>query len=136
MDLPKLGYFSWNELVTPDEDASFDFYQQLFGWQSVPFCNPNNPNLPGGKPYKLLKADDDPMRMAGGMIQCPMPKGCSQWVPYVVVADTDAAVAAAKKLGAELILEPTDIPNVGRIAVFKDPQGATIGVHQLAQQGC
>ena len=136
MNLPKPGYFSWNELVTPDEDASMDFYAAVFGWTVVPFENPNKPDYPGGKPYKLLKADDDPMRMAGGMIQCPMPKGCSQWVPYVVVENTDATVEQAKSLGAELLLEPTDIPNVGRIAVLKDPHGATIGVHQLAQAGC
>jgi predicted enzyme related to lactoylglutathione lyase len=50
------------------------------------------------------------------------------WTPYVGVDDTDATCAKAKKLGAEVIVEPMDVPNVGRFAILKDPQGAVLGV--------
>jgi hypothetical protein len=45
-------------------------------------------------------------------------------VPYVAVADCDATAAQARPLGAQLIVEPTDIPNVGHFATLLDPQGA------------
>ena len=44
------------------------------------------------------------------------------------VADCDATAAKAKSLGAQVIVEPQDIPNVGRFATFIDPQGAMLAV--------
>ena len=52
----------------------------------------------------------------------------SHWLPYVIVKDVDASLKKAKKMGAEICMEPFDIPTVGRIAVFTDPQGAAIGI--------
>ena len=39
--------------------------------------------------------------------------------------DVDAGVEKARALGAEVLGGPFDIPEVGRMAVLKDPQGAT-----------
>ena len=44
------------------------------------------------------------------------------------VADTDATVAVANALGANIVVPPTDIAHVGRLAIFIDPQGATLAV--------
>jgi predicted enzyme related to lactoylglutathione lyase len=52
----------------------------------------------------------------------------SLWVPYVAVEDADATVAKAKELGGSTILEPMDVPDVGRLAVLRDAQGATFGI--------
>jgi predicted enzyme related to lactoylglutathione lyase len=46
----------------------------------------------------------------------------------VGVNDPDATVAKAKELGASVLVEPMDIPGVGRFAVLQDPQGAAFGV--------
>src|SRR6185503_14115152 len=40
----------------------------------------------------------------------------------------DAAVTRAKALGGRALVEPMDIPNVGRFAVLADPQGAAFAV--------
>ena len=120
--------FSWNELMTEDVTASAAFYRDLFGWRSEPFETLDKKQLPNG--YQIFKLKDQAMGIAG-MIKCPTPGAPSQWIPYVVVAKTDDAVAQAKRLGAEILLEPTDIPDVGRIAVLRDPQGAILGVHQI-----
>lgn len=50
------------------------------------------------------------------------------WMAYVAVDDVDATAKKAEKLGASLIVEPQDIPNVGRFAILQDPQGATIAI--------
>jgi hypothetical protein len=49
---------------------------------------------------------------------------------YVDVADIDATIARAKELGAPIILDKTEIPTVGWMAIFGDPGGNRIGVMQ------
>jgi predicted enzyme related to lactoylglutathione lyase len=50
------------------------------------------------------------------------------WTPYVGVDDTDGCCAKAQELGAATIVEPMDVPGVGRFAILKDPQGAVFGI--------
>ena len=49
-------------------------------------------------------------------------------MPYFQVGDADASAAKAKTLGANVMLPPHDIPNVGRFAVITDAQGAVFAV--------
>ena len=56
------------------------------------------------------------------------------WLPYVTVDDPDATLARAKKLGAKIPVEPTDIPNIGRFAVLQDPTGALLAVMKALPQ--
>jgi uncharacterized protein len=61
----------------------------------------------------------------------PRPGIPANWLNYVSVTDIDATVAKATRLGATVCMGPMeDIGEVGRIAVIKDPQGATFGLHQ------
>jgi hypothetical protein len=73
----------------------------------------------------LFKTNAD---MAGGLMKCPMPGMPAQWVPYVVVDDVDATTKKTAQLKGKVAKEPFDVPNVGRIAVLVDPQGAVIGI--------
>jgi uncharacterized protein len=50
------------------------------------------------------------------------------WQPYVGVSDPDATVAKAGELGGRTLVEPMDVPQVGRFAVLQDPQGAVFGI--------
>ena len=51
------------------------------------------------------------------------------WAVYVQVDDVEKFLAQARKLGATKVLqEPYDIPQVGRFAVFTDPEGNRIGL--------
>jgi predicted enzyme related to lactoylglutathione lyase len=121
----KTGEVSWNELVTTDTKAAGGFYGKLFGWQTAPFEG----GEPGSPPYTLFKPDPNSMGVAG-MMQVPHPQMPAQWVPYVVVDNIDATLAKATKLGAKSLLPVTSIKEIGRICVIKDPQGATIGMHE------
>jgi uncharacterized protein len=114
---PGLGRFAWNELVTKNVPAAKKFYGGLFGWKTKPFGK--------GGGYTLFMRDKD---MAGGLMKNPKPGRPSQWVPYVIVKDVDASAKKAAKIGGQVVLQPTDIPTVGRIAVVCDPQGAVIGL--------
>ena len=72
-------------------------------------------------------------RMNAGMV--PMDEKWGDmpphWMPFFAVADTDATVAKVKELGGQVGVEPFDIPQVGRMAVVMDPQGAAFTVIQL-----
>jgi hypothetical protein len=57
------------------------------------------------------------------------------WVGYVGVDDADRAAAKVKQLGGRILMEPTDIPNVGRFAAVTDPQGAAFNLFKPSQSG-
>ena len=80
--------------------------------------------------YYTLKSADGKMR--GGLMQSTNKDAPPMWLPYVQVADCDASVAKAQKLGAKaVVVPPTDIPNVGRFSLLLDPVGAAIAVIKL-----
>ena len=49
------------------------------------------------------------------------------WLSYISVDDVDKRVTKAKQAGATMIREPFDVPQVGRIAILKEPGGAVVG---------
>ena len=117
---PESGEFCWNELLASDTGVAAKFYTQLFGWKTEAFTG-------GGVPYTLLKQDG---KQVGGLMARPNEQAPPQWLPYVAVESVDTSVKKAGDLGAKVLMPPMDIPTVGRIAVFLDPQGAALGVFQ------
>ena len=55
------------------------------------------------------------------------------WGTYVAVANADEMAAKAKALGATVLASPVDVAEHGRMAVLRDPTGATISVWQAKQ---
>lgn len=118
---PVGGWF-WNELFTKDAKAAVAFYEKAFG-----FTHDAMDMGPQGT-YYLLKDAAGKMR-AGVMQQPPGLDVPSHWLPYIHVADCDAAAAKATQLGAKSIMvPPTDIPDVGRFCVIIDPVGAAVAL--------
>lgn len=118
-DVP-VGAWVWNELITSDPQAALKFYTGLIGYTQDAM-----PMVTGGT-YYLLKTEADTGR--GGVMQSPDPNMPSQWVPYVNTSDCDGTLAKAGELGATVCMAATDIPDVGRIGMLRDPQGALIAV--------
>ena len=55
------------------------------------------------------------------------------WTTYVSVDDADASIAKVKAAGGTVFVEPMDVLDVGRMAVFADPTGAAAAVWQPRQ---
>jgi predicted enzyme related to lactoylglutathione lyase len=122
VDKTPLGGWFWNELHTPDAKAAVAFYEKVFG------LGHDAMDMGPMGTYYVLKDAAGKMR-AGAMQQPAGMQGPAHWLPYVHVADCDAAVAKAMQLGAlQTIVAPQDIPNVGRFAVILDPTGAAIAL--------
>ena len=116
----KSGDFSWNELMTTGMEGPASFYTQLFGWTTESFPMPDFD-------YTVLKNGEEPV---GGLMLVPKEaEGVPpHWGSYVTVADTDATVKKAEDLGAQVLMGPQDIPEVGRITTIRDPLSAVINV--------
>jgi len=125
--MPKPGMFCWDELVTTDPDTAGKFYASVFGWA------PHAVDMGGGTTYTLFHRPGttgpggQPLG-AGGMMKSPPGVPHSFWMTYVAVENADQSSDKAKRLGANVMVPPTDIPNVGRFACWQDPQGAGIAV--------
>jgi predicted enzyme related to lactoylglutathione lyase len=129
---PPLFAFAWDELMSTDPARAATFYQETFGWEPKPV------DMGGGMTYTLFhrpgtKGPDGGPIGAGGMMKSPPGVPHSFWLPYVHVDNTDERCERATKLGAQITVPPTDIPNVGRLACWLDPQQASIAILQSAR---
>ena len=107
------------ELHTTDLARAKEFYGKLFEWklEDAPMAD--------GTSYTLIGVGQG---TGGGMMRQPQPGAPSAWLPYVAVEDVDAATRKARSLGANVTVEPTDIPGVGRFSVVVDPAGAPVAL--------
>jgi uncharacterized protein len=49
-------------------------------------------------------------------------------MPYVLVDDIDASTKKAKKLGAKIMKDVTEVQDMGWLSIFTDQTGAVIGL--------
>jgi uncharacterized protein len=111
------GALTWNELQSPDPQASASFYGGLFGWSTE--------QAPGmSDVYLLVKnagANNGGIRELG-------PGMPPSWLVYFATDDIDAALAKVRELGGTTIVPTMDI-GVAKIAVVSDPQGAVFALY-------
>jgi uncharacterized protein len=113
------GHLIWYELMTPDAEASKAFYDSVVGWQ---FGEP----VAEFQGYRMIGRSDG--GFAGGVL--PLTDEMQQhgarptWLGYIGVDDVDTTVASIEQAGGKVLMPARDLPNVGRIALVADPQGA------------
>ncbi len=114
------GTPSWVDLGTPDPPGGAAFYTSLFGWE-VFDAGPDA----GG--YCMCYLRDKAVAGLGPQQQPDVPP---HWTSYISVADVDATTKAVRDAGGEVFMEPLDVFDSGRMAVFADPTGAPFAVWQ------
>jgi len=110
------AHFVWHDLMTSDVEGARTFYAKLFGWKFVGSQNPKDT-------YLHLESAGV---MFGGLVTLAEKGIPPHWIAYVDVADVDACAARAQGCGGRLAVPASDIPSVGRFAVFVDPVGAHV----------
>ncbi|GHF74554.1 glyoxalase [Streptomyces mashuensis] len=112
------GAVVWNELNTPDPATAGSFYLAALG-----LANDAMEEVPD---YYALKAGG---RVVGGMQNlAKLPPGApAHWLTYFSVDDTDSTVDALVRAGGSVCKPAFDMA-AGRMAVLRDPQGATFAV--------
>jgi predicted enzyme related to lactoylglutathione lyase len=111
------GALSWVELLTNDTAKAGAFYKELFGYELSPFGDDGT--------YTVFKKGETQI---AGMMKAPMEGMPNYWGLYFTTDDVDRVHDKVKAAGGQAMMEPTDMPEVGRLAVLTDAQGASFGV--------
>lgn len=114
------GDLGWSQLNTPDPIKSVDFYANLIGYEK------KGEVMPG---YHVLGQGEESI---GGITGLEEGQSTPSWMPYITVTDLDATLAKAKALGAAVMVPPSPLPDCGRFAIIRDPQGGMTGLAQYS----
>jgi len=118
---------SWTDLETTDHEGAKGFYAGLFGWE-----------------YEDMEAGDDAIYSlaklngrSAAALSAQRAEHAEQGIPphwnlYVTVEDVDAAAGKVGEAGGQVLAEPFDVFDAGRMAVIADSTG---GVFCLWQAG-
>lgn len=117
------GVPCWADTNQPDPEATVAFYSELFGWEIEDV-------MPHGAEGRYFMA-----RLGGGDVAGigGIPEGAPQiatWNTYVLVDSADETAARVKQAGGTVLVEPMDVMEAGRTAVFSDLEGAAFSVWQ------
>jgi predicted enzyme related to lactoylglutathione lyase len=105
--------------MTPDPEGSKAFYDAVVGWHIE-----TQSQFPNG--YRMIGRSDG--GSAGGLL--PLSDEMQQhgarpsWLGYLYVGNVDASVASIEQAGGNALMPAFDIPDIGRVAMVADPQGA------------
>ena len=114
------------ELMSTDVNKSKEFYGKLFDWKMQDMPNPATGT------YTLINVGEG---TGGGMMKNTMPGAQSSWMAYVLVDDVKAATSKAKSLGANVMKDVNEVPNMGWFSIITDPTGAMLGLWQAKAPG-
>ena len=134
------GTFSWADLSTSDVEGAKRFYGDLFGWEIE--------DMPAGEgaTYSMGRLRDRYVAAIAELRDEEKSQGIPpHWNNYVTVDDLEASTDRARQLGGNVLVEPFDVLEAGRMAVLQDPTGAVfmvweprdhIGAGLVNEPGC
>jgi uncharacterized protein len=111
----------WVDLGVDDMAKAGAFYGGLFSWNVAV-----GPPEAGG--YAMCEVAGQPVAGIGPkMGPAEMP---SVWTTYLATDDADETARKITAAGGQLVMEPFDVMDVGRMAIAADPGGAIFGLWQ------
>jgi len=115
------GVPSWVDMGSPDLEKSRSFYGGLLGWET-----PEGPPEAGG--YSMCEIDGQPVAGIGPkMGPADMP---TFWTTYIATDDANETAERIRAAGGQLMMDPFDVMDVGRMLIAVDPGGAIFGAWQ------
>jgi hypothetical protein len=97
------------------------FYHGQFGWDVQ-----QGPPEAGGYAIAHLQG----RTVAGIGPKMGPPEAPSAWTTYLATEDADATAARIKSAGGQLLVDPMDVMDAGRMAIAMDTTGAAFGIWQ------
>jgi len=120
-----LGRPLWYELMTTDMKAAEGFYTTVVGWKTEPFAG-------AAQPYTTFNRSGD-VAIGGMMTKPPEVKAPPFWAMYVGVPQLEETVAKITRLGGRTHTEVITVPDIGRMQLMMDPQGAAFYIIEPAR---
>ena len=112
------------ELNTTDVEKAKEFYSKLFDWTL------EDVEMGPSDTYTIIKVGEG---TGGGMLKNPMPGVPSFWLAYVLVEEIGAATKKAASLGAKVVKDSVEVPNMGWFSIIEDPTGAAVALWQAKE---
>jgi uncharacterized protein len=120
------GVPCWVDTSQPDPEAALDFYGGLFGWEFEDVMPPESQ----GK-YFIARLNGGEVAAVGSIPEAAPPMAL--WNTYVWVDSADETASKVRDAGGGVVMEPFDVMEAGRMAVFTDPEGAAFCVWQAKE---
>jgi predicted enzyme related to lactoylglutathione lyase len=119
------GTISWTDLATSDQARAKDFYTGMFGWEYD--------DRPAGEGviYSMAQLRGRTVAAISPQREDERSQGIPpHWNVYVTVEDVDATAGQVAEAGGQVLAEPFDVFDAGRMAVIADPAGAVLSLWQ------
>jgi uncharacterized protein len=116
------GVPCWTDTTQPDVRAATEFYGGLFGWEF------RNVMPPDAAEYLIAELDGGTVAAVSPPAEGAAPS--ASWNTYVAVASADETASRVRDAGGEVLRDPFDVMDAGRMATFADPEGAEFRVWQ------
>jgi predicted enzyme related to lactoylglutathione lyase len=120
------GVPCWVDTSQPDPEGAVDFYSGLFGWEFEDVMPPDSP----GK-YLIGRLRGLDAAAVGSIPEAAPP--IAMWNTYIWVESADDTAAKVRDAGGNVLIEPFDVMDAGRMALFTDPEGAMFCVWQAGE---
>src|SRR3954463_15584647 len=120
------GVPCWTDTSQPDPEAAATFYGGRLGGELEAL-------MPPGSQGKYLTGHLRGHDVAAISSQQPDGPSTPVWNTYVWVDSADDTAAKVREAGGRILVEPFDVMDAGRMAVFADPEGAVFAVWQAGR---
>ncbi len=125
--MPTVQHF---EIPADDTDRAQKFYNEVFGWSMQRWNNPADPS----QDYIMFETKDDEGNkgIGGGLMKRQSPQQAV--TNYVTVSSVDEYTSKIKQSGGKIVMQKTEIPDMGYIVVFLDTENNMFGLYEAKKK--
>jgi uncharacterized protein len=127
------GVPCWVDASQPDPEAAVEFYRELFGWEFEDVMPPGSDGkyfIARLRPRSIFELRRD-VAAVGSIPEGAPPMAV--WNTYVWVDSADETASKVRDAGGIVVMEPFDVMDACRMAVFADPEGAMFCVWEAKE---
>jgi uncharacterized protein len=134
------GVPCWVDASEPDPEAAADFYGGLFGWEFEDVMPPSSEGRYfiarcEARGWSVFDTSGDLRRGDVAAIRS-IPEAApptATWNTYFWVDSADEAASKVRDAGGDLVMDPFDLMDASRMAVFTDSEGAAFCVWEAKE---
>jgi predicted enzyme related to lactoylglutathione lyase len=106
------------EFAAKDRKALSKFYANVFGWAVEDIDQMD---------YTTFKAGEG---LGGGFFPVNETTHAETTIAYIATDDVTASLKAVQMAGGTIVVPESEIPNMGKFGLFRDPQGNMVGLYK------
>jgi predicted enzyme related to lactoylglutathione lyase len=106
------------EFSAKDRKALSKFYANVFGWTVEDIDQMNYTTFKGGE------------GLGGGFNPVTDQTPAGTTTVYIGTDDVTASLKAVERAGGTILVPESEIPNMGKFGLFRDPQGNMVGLYK------